>query len=589
NPYSPFASKLEWELARWAKLRGVGQTAFSELLGIDGIRDKLGLTYKNSRELNRIIDSLPSSKPCFQRAEVVVGDCGYDFYFRDILACIKSLFGDPDFAAHLVFLPERHYADADRTVRLYHDMHTGKWWWDTQAALEKDKPGGTIIPVILSSDKTQLTLFRNKSAYPPSRHGQVLIGYLPAARFEHIKSPTQRRRIVANVFHACMKLLVTPLKPAGVHGVNLATGDGTIWRCHPIFSNYIGDYPEQVMVTLVKSGECPTCPVPATELSTGKILPPRDMNPVLEALRMIEVGFDEFAAACKSAGIKAVQHPFWEDLPYVNIYSSITPDILHQLYQGLIKHLVKWLKRAYGSTEIDARCRRMPPSHGTRLFQKGITGLQRVSGAEHADICRVLLGLVVDLRPTGGESPVRIVKAVRALLDFLYLARYPVHSTASLDALDRAWTAWHDNKSGFIDTNHNFPKAHNPGHYRYYIELYGTTDNYNTENTERLYIDLAKDAYKATNRKEEFAQMVVWLERREKIWQHDQHIRTQLSEPVNSPLIHHPHIITSKHPSVYSVSFDDLANDYGADDIINALVAFIAKLRHPTSTQRQLQ
>ena len=33
-------------------------------------------------------------------------------------------------------------------------------------ALEKDHPGATILPVIILSDKTQLTNFSNKSAYP---------------------------------------------------------------------------------------------------------------------------------------------------------------------------------------------------------------------------------------------------------------------------------------------------------------------------------------------------------------------------------------------------------------------------------------
>ncbi|KAF8956114.1 hypothetical protein BDZ97DRAFT_1672106, partial [Flammula alnicola] len=30
-----------------------------------------------------------------------------------------------------------------------------------------------------------------------------------------------------------------------------------------------------------------------------------------------------------------VQEPFWLNLPYLNIYESITPDVLHQLYQIL--------------------------------------------------------------------------------------------------------------------------------------------------------------------------------------------------------------------------------------------------------------
>ena len=38
NPYSPFSSKLEWELAYWDKIRGPSSTAFSELLRIEGVR-----------------------------------------------------------------------------------------------------------------------------------------------------------------------------------------------------------------------------------------------------------------------------------------------------------------------------------------------------------------------------------------------------------------------------------------------------------------------------------------------------------------------------------------------------------------------
>jgi hypothetical protein len=30
------------------------------------------------------------------------------------------------------FAPERHYADEDQTLRIYCDIHTGRWWWATQ-------------------------------------------------------------------------------------------------------------------------------------------------------------------------------------------------------------------------------------------------------------------------------------------------------------------------------------------------------------------------------------------------------------------------------------------------------------------------
>ena len=37
NMYLPFKSKLDWDFARWAKLRGPGSTAINELLNIDGV------------------------------------------------------------------------------------------------------------------------------------------------------------------------------------------------------------------------------------------------------------------------------------------------------------------------------------------------------------------------------------------------------------------------------------------------------------------------------------------------------------------------------------------------------------------------
>ena len=37
SQWAPFHSKLDWEIARWAKCRGPGSTAFSELLAIDGV------------------------------------------------------------------------------------------------------------------------------------------------------------------------------------------------------------------------------------------------------------------------------------------------------------------------------------------------------------------------------------------------------------------------------------------------------------------------------------------------------------------------------------------------------------------------
>ncbi|KAJ7310826.1 hypothetical protein DFH08DRAFT_918220 [Mycena albidolilacea] len=216
-------------------------------------------------------------------------------------------------------------------------------------------------------------------------------------------------------------------------------------------------------------------------------------------------------------------------LPYTNIFRSISPDILHQLYQGIIKHLIVWLIECCGEAEIDARCRRLPLNHNIHLFMKGISNHSRVTGKEHDLISRFLLGIIIHIRLPDNLSPVLLLGAVRGILDFVYLAQYPMHTDETLSLLADALDCFHQNKGVFIDlsvrNDFNLPKLHSCKHYVMYMKLYGTTDNYNTEYTERLHIDLAKEAYRSTNFRDEFPQMTLWLERKEKILRHEKFIQ----------------------------------------------------------------
>lgn len=52
----------------------------------------------------------------------------------------------------------------------------------------------------------------------------------------------------------------------------MTSGDGVSRRCHPIFATFVGDYPEQILATGVKTGECPECEVLRDELGMGGII-----------------------------------------------------------------------------------------------------------------------------------------------------------------------------------------------------------------------------------------------------------------------------------------------------------------------------
>ena len=381
-------------------------------------------------------------------------------------------------------------------------------------------------------------------------------------------------------------------------------GTDGIWRrCHPIFAAFVGDYPEQALVTCTYNGCCPKCLVPRGQLGEFRSYQSRLLGDAIDTYRLADGDVHAFHKACRETSLKPVFHPFWETLPFADVFLSITPDILHQLLQGVMKHVIAWLASStvFGPAEIDARCLSLPPNHNIRTFTKGITTLSRVSGLEHKNMCRIILGLILDLPLPGSWSPLRVVKAVRVALDFLYLVQYPTHTTETLHHLDEALARFHENKSIFIDLgtrdNFNLPKLHALLHYWFSITLFGTTDNYNTEQTERLHIDLAKDAYRATNHKNEFPQLTSWLERREKVQQHAELIKQQQQQrrehhqngivtPIGPPLAYNGYLKMTLHPTIKAVSFQILAQEYGAASFQDALADYITCVNNPGANVR---
>ena len=159
--------------------------------------------------------------------------------------------------------------------------------------------------------------------------------------------------------------------------------------------------------------------------------------------------------------------------------------------------------------------------------------MSRVTGTKHDQISRFLLGLVADIHLPGGHSNSRLVRSVQAVLNFIYLARYPVHTSETLTQMNDALHTFHDNRDIFISLgvrdNFNILKLHNASHYYKFIHLYGTADNSNTKYTERLHIDIAKDTYASTNFKDKFPQMTLWLDQKESMMHHKKYIHHPLS------------------------------------------------------------
>ncbi len=206
--------------------------------------------------------------------------------------------------------------------------------------------------------------------------------------------------------------------------------------------------------------------------------------------------------------------PFWAALSHTDIFACISPNILHQLHKGVIKvHLLKWCQSLVREKELDKLFIALPRSHGLWHFTQGVSIISQWTGAAAKELEKVLAGLMVHQVPSCTPS------AIRALLDFVYYAQYQCHSDTTLARMKAALDNFHAYKDKFkvhgVRKHFNIPKLHSLVHYIEAIRHLGCLDDLNTETSEWLHIDLAKKAYRASSRREYFAQMTTWLQRQE--------------------------------------------------------------------------
>ena len=366
----------------------------------------------------------------------------------------------------------------------------------------------------------------------------------------------EHRSRVKRIFHESMRIILEPLREAGINGIDLTSSDGSIRLVFPILTCYVADYPEQCLVACTKYGTCPKCRVSAEHLEdphpTEKRTQKWTEDIIREGKNQANGSPQKLHAYCMSFDVSGgVYRHFWEGFPLCEIHSSITPDILHQLYQGVFKHLVNWCQTILTPQELDRRIRALPPAFGLRQFKNGIYALSQISGTERKNMAKVLLGCLIGCMPSKGIS------AITALLDFIYLAQYSTHDSLTLGYMQDALDRFQKNRDYFITTlvrqDFNIPKFLSLLHYIESIENFGTTNNYNSEMFERLHIDFAKQGWRASNQRDEFPQMIRWLSRQleEKI--------TTFQTHQKSILQHQDREITSQGSSVKKKSLISIA------------------------------
>ncbi|KAF5356508.1 hypothetical protein D9757_014228 [Collybiopsis confluens] len=527
--YRPFSSRLEWELAQWAIKEKITQSSFNRLLRIPQImqvKEKLGVSFLSVRSMLNKVDQIPEHSGPWYTKELAFKNRPNETFtirHRNPLEAIKALWGDPKFSTDLVYRPAKLFRSRVQSEeeRVFSEM------W-------------TTYPVYLTLGNIPKALRRK-----PGARACVLIAYLSVDKpFKDKQSKTLLKLRNYELFHRSMAVVLEPLKEAGNpdgSGVEMTGGDGAVRGVYPLLATYVADSdPEQCLITRTKYGTCPKCCRRANDLGLPTPGERRTQTWTTETIQSARVELQtKGERAIHSCTMKedisgGNYDPFWVGFPLTDIHRCITPDILHQLYQGVFKHLVDWVQKIVGEEELDERIRRLPSAFGVCHFGKGISSLSQVSGTEHKQIAKILLSCLK------GKMELEGIVAVRSLLHFIHLAQYSSHNQDTLQYMQQELDTWHKYRSYFIDhqvrDDFNIPKFHSLMHYVDSIRWLSTTDNYNTEAFERFHIDTAKDGWEASNKRDHFPQMVEWLSCQEKVSSYNVYRSWIDSEQHRSPL-----------------------------------------------------
>ncbi|KAG1734825.1 hypothetical protein EDB19DRAFT_2026390 [Suillus lakei] len=150
----------------------------------------------------------------------------------------------------------------------------------------------------------------------------------------------------------------------------------------------------------------------------------------------------------------------------------------------------------------------------------GVSHVKQMTGREHCDIQRTIV-------PTmwGTVNPA-FIRAVRTMIDFIYLAQHPVHTEASIKAMSAALSEFHDHKQAILDAEARrgkggakedffIPKLELMQSFTRAITHAGSLIQYSADVSERLLITHCKHPFEKTSRQKDFVQQITRILDRE--------------------------------------------------------------------------
>jgi hypothetical protein len=358
----------------------------------------------------------------------------------------------------------------------------------------------------------------------------LLLALLPIPRFTH--SDRKIRGVLeSRLFHHCLDIILEPLKKAAQFGILMEDPLGLRRVCFPTLAAYIVDTPESALVACVAGKTSSVTMASYKQFGDDYRHEPRTSSITLALLNDVESVVDpwDLEAYVKETmkhRLNGVHRPFWRDWPLANPSVFLTSEPLHHWHKQFWDHDVKWCIYAVGKPEFDFRFAVLHPQTGFRHFKEGISSLKQVTGREHRDVQRYIVSVIAD------AVPPKFLVAIRALLDFRYLAQSRVISEETCFSIDYSLQEFHSHKQAILDAGARRGQKSTIDHwYIPKLEFFqsvvtnirenGVAIQWSADTTEHANITAIKDPARSGNNQNYEPQICRYLDRLDKLRQFD--------------------------------------------------------------------
>lgn len=360
-----------------------------------------------------------------------------------------------------------------------------------------------------------------------SNHPFLLLALLPCPKFLYTPK-TMRGPLENRVLHHCLDIVCHPLKIAAQLGYMMSDPHGYNHTCYTPLAVYIADTPEAAMLACVAGLTSHMTMASYKQFGDSFRHEPRTGSTTLAQIQELIGVVDpwDIRAYHKEAlhrfRLSATHLPVWRDWVLSDPTHFLPPEVLHHWHKFFYDHDVQWCINLLGDAEINFRFHLLQPRTGFRHFGEGIAGLKQSTGREHRDIQRYIISVIT------GIAPRPFLIALRALMDFRYLAQSKTLDDTTLTKISAALAEFHEHKHAILDArvrlggknkpinNFEIPKLEMMHSVTSSTRLIGPLIQWSADATEHCNITEIKVPARASNNKNHDTQICRHLDRSEK-------------------------------------------------------------------------